>query len=69
MAALRKEEWKEDVCNRTRLANLGLTTGHGYRRLPVTTSYLSTSLLLPPFPGLILLQFGKPWLFGVMASG
>lgn len=30
MAALRKEEWKEDVCNITRLAILGLTTGHGY---------------------------------------
>lgn len=42
MAALRKEEWKEDVCNITRLAILGLTTGHGYRRLPVTTSYPST---------------------------
>lgn len=42
MAALRKEEWKEDMCNITRLAILGLTTGHGYRRLLVTTSYPST---------------------------
>lgn len=39
MAALRKEGWKEDMCNLTRFALLGLTTGHGYRRLPVTTSY------------------------------
>lgn len=41
MAALRKEGWKEDMCNLTRFAVLGLTTGHGYR-LPVTTSYPST---------------------------
>lgn len=30
MAASRKEECKEDVCGITRLAILGLTTGHGY---------------------------------------
>lgn len=29
----------KDMCNITRLAILGLTTGHGYQRLPVTTSY------------------------------
>lgn len=56
------------VCNITRLAILGLTTGHRYRRLLVTTSYPSTAVAPPPFPGLILLQLGKPWLFGMMAS-
>lgn len=36
------------VCNITRLAILGLTTGHGYRRLPVTTSYPSTAAAPSP---------------------
>lgn len=48
MAASRKEEWKEDMCNITRLAILGLTTGHGYQRLPVTTSYPSTVAVPSP---------------------
>lgn len=56
------------MCNITRLAILGLTTGHRYQRLLVTTSYLSTVVAPSSFPGLILLQFGKPWLFGIMAS-
>lgn len=36
------------MCNTTRLAILGLTTGHGYRRLPVTTSYPSTAAAPSP---------------------
>lgn len=49
IAALRKEEWKEDVCNITKLVTLELSTGHGYQSLPVTTTYLSmvTTAFLP----------------------
>lgn len=36
------------VCNITRLAILGLTTGHGYRRLLVTISYPSTAVAPSP---------------------
>lgn len=48
MAALRKEERQEDLCDITRLAVLGLTTGHGYRSLPVTTSYSIIAAAFPP---------------------
>lgn len=48
IAALRKEEWKEDMCNITKLATLELATGHGYQSLPVATSY--SSIVAATFP-------------------
>lgn len=53
----------EDVCNITRLASLELTTGHGYRSLPVTTSYTSIVVAAFPLPDPVLVRFcvfGKP---------